>query len=117
MTTQMSAADYRKGAKKAPKYRNKRVVVEGRKFPSVREGTRYQKLRLAQKAGAISDLRLQVTYKLAVNRVHITSYRADFVYVRGGETVVEDSKGMRLPLFKIKAALMKAIYGIIILET
>jgi hypothetical protein len=117
VTENYTIAKFKASQKKGPKYGNKPVVLNGIKFPSQRESYRWQKLKIVEKAGAISDLRRQVTYKLRVNGVHITNYRADFVYVRNGETVVEDSKGFLTKEYLIKRALMKAIYGITILET
>ena len=46
-------------------------------------------------------------------------YVADFVYtdVETGETVVEDTKGFRTDVYKIKRKLMLKVHGIKIKET
>lgn len=113
------------------KYRNKRVfrtpdgLIVGEDHPgpkekvadSRKEYRRLLELRAEQAAGAIQWLRTQVGFKLTVNGHPICRYRADFVYIRGGRQVVEDCKGMRTDVYKLKRALMKAVLGIDILET
>jgi hypothetical protein len=49
--------------------------------------------------------------------VRICAYVADFCYRENGVDVVEDVKGTRTELYKIKAKMMWAIYRIIIKET
>lgn len=67
--------------------------------------------------GVISGLRRQVSFRLVVNGVKVCRYVADFVYIRGGVRVVEDVKGFRDRVYKLKARLMLACYGVVILET
>ena len=98
------------------KYRNKKTVVDGIKFDSQREATRYSVLKIMQAAGVISDLRLQVPYVITVNGLKICKYVADFVYVDRGREVVEDVKGMKTPTYNLKKKLMKAVHGIEIQE-
>jgi hypothetical protein len=92
--------------------------VDGKRFASKREASWYTKLKALQKAGAISDLRLQVKYDLRVNDIHVCSYVADYVYVdkTTGETVVADAKGVITKEYRLKRALMWACLGIDILE-
>jgi len=48
----------------------------------------------------------------------IGSYRADFTYVNeDGQPIVEDVKGFRTPVYRLKKKLMRALYGIEILES
>jgi hypothetical protein len=54
---------------------------------------------------------------LAVNGIAICRYRADFVYVESGKRIVEDTKGMRTDVYKLKKKMMLAILGIDIKET
>lgn len=98
------------------KYRNKKTVVDGIKFDSQREATRYSVLKIMQAAGVISDLRLQVPYVINVNGLKICKYVADFVYIDNGREVVEDVKGMKTPTYNLKKKLMKAVHGIEIQE-
>ena len=43
-------------------------------------------------------------------------YVADFVYSRNGLTVVEDAKGVRTPVYRLKKRMMAEKYGIQIRE-
>jgi hypothetical protein len=99
------------------KFHNQPIRIDGVWFQSTKEGLRWRDLQLAERAGTIQDLRRQVAYKLIVNGVLITTYRADFVYQEAGARVVEDAKGVRTPEYRIKAKLMHACLGITILET
>lgn len=99
------------------KYGNKPTEVDGIRFASKREAHRYTELKLLERAGKISALRLQPAFPLDVNGVPVCHYRADFAYVENGRRVVEDSKGYRTDVYKIKRALMKAIHGVEIVET
>lgn len=82
----------------------------------MREAERYVALRIEEHAGNISDLRLQVTFPLVVNAIAIGSYRADFVYRRGGQVVVEDAKGFRTEMYRWKRRHFEAQYGLGIRE-
>lgn len=101
------------------KYRAIPTVVDGIKFASKREARRYGVLKLMRLAGQIHDLRLQVEFPLVVGGVLVSTYVADFTYREepGNAYIVEDSKGFRTPVYKLKARLMKAVYGITIRET
>lgn len=96
---------------------NQPTVVDGIRFASKREANRYGELAYLLKAGQISNLKLQVRYPLVVNGVHVCTYIADFVYDDKGQRIVEDAKGFATYHYKIKRALMKAVYGIDIRET
>lgn len=99
------------------KYHAKPTTVNGIRFASKRESERYQDLKLLQIAGEIDDLELQPRWDLHVKGVKVCRYVADFGYQQDGAFVVEDVKGVRLPLFKLKAKMLKAEYGITVLET
>lgn len=109
---------------KKSKYKNKKVTYDGIKFASIKEARRYQELKLLLRAGAISDLRLQVPYELipaqyingkCVERA--VKYIADFVYTENGKEIVEDAKGVRTDTYKIKKKLMLYVHGIRLKET
>lgn len=76
------------------KYGNRKTVYEGITFDSQKEARRYRELRLLQKAGQISELKLQVSYILipAGNGERAVKYIADFTYVENGRQIVEDIK-------------------------
>lgn len=99
----------------APKER--RTAPDGTVFDSLGEMKRYHDLLLLVKSQEISDMRRQVVYPLSVNGMLICKFVADFVYMKSGNEIVEDFKGMRTPVFNLKKKLMKAIYGIDILIT
>ena len=117
------------------KYHSHKITADGQTFDSRKEYRRWCSLRLLERAGAITGLRRQVKYVLipaqygpstvgprgGVKRGPLLerecAYIADFVYQKDGETVVEDSKGMRTKDFIIKRKLMLERYGIRILET
>lgn len=121
------------------KYNAQKVVYDGITFDSKREAKRYQVLKLLERSGEISNLRLQVEYELIPNQYKTEErygkngrrlkdkqvllerkccYVADFVYTdnRTGETVVEDCKGMRVEPYQVKKKLMLWVHGIIIKE-
>jgi hypothetical protein len=103
------------------KYKAKPVVIDGIHFASTGEGRRYRQLCLRLRAGEIRDLELQPRYPLVVNGVNVGTYVADFRYVETatGETVTEDFKGGKAtitPVFRLKAKLVRALYGIVVQE-
>ena len=105
---------------KPPKYRNKKTVVDGITFDSVKESQRYAELVLLERTGAIQNLRRQVRFPLSVNGQLICSYVSDFCYVENGHDVTEDVKSSytrKLPVFRLKMKLMRAIHGVAIRET
>ena len=107
------------------KYGNRKTYVGSELFDSRKEADRWIELTLMQKAGEISGLRRQVPYLLipdirnkstgkVVSRK--TVYVADFVYEENGKTVVEDAKGMKTEVYRLKKKLMLWRYGIVIRE-
>jgi hypothetical protein len=111
------------------KYHNLETVVDGHVFDSRREANRYRELRVLERAGEIADLELQPPYVLhapklnaageLVGLVAIGKYIADFRYhdVASGLEVVEDAKGVRTPVYRLKAKIIAVEYGIQIRET
>ena len=104
---------------KKSKYKNIRVQYNGKWFDSKKELRRYQQLELLQRAGKIKNLCCQVTYDLLpTTRIdgqtqRKTTYTADFVYwdIEKDCEVIEDAKGMRTNVYKIKRKLMWEILG------
>lgn len=126
-----------KKAKKSrtSKYNSSKHIVDGIEFDSKKEANRYQELKLLQRVGKISDLELQKEFELIPTQREPStfgkrggeklgdvierkcSYYADFCYKdEKGNTVVEDTKGMKLSDYKIKRKLMLYIHGIRIKE-
>lgn len=105
--------------KKKHKYGAKKAVVDGIPFDSRREARRYQQLRLLERAGQIRDLELQPVFRLhALGGGEVAKYIADFRYVDvpTGHTVIEDAKGVRTAVYRLKRRLVLAEYGISVRE-
>lgn len=105
------------------KYHAKKTCVDGITFDSKREADRYLVLKSMEEDGTIEDLRRQVRYELIpafdVDGKHYRPvyYVADFVYVEDGKEVVEDVKGMRTDVYRLKSKLFARRYGKVIKET
>lgn len=106
------------GKERASKFAAQPQVVDGIRFDSKREARRYGVLKLRQQAGEIRDLRWHVRFPLHCGGVQVTAYEADFVYVvvSDDSLVVEDTKGVRTPVYKLKKKMMLAELGIVIAE-
>lgn len=106
------------GAKKPSKYKNIRTTVDGVAFASKKEAAHYVKLKAMEKVGIITDLTLQPKFPIVVNGYAIGFYAADFSYtvVSTGIRFVDDVKGMRTAVYKIKKKLVEALYVIRINE-
>lgn len=105
--------------------RNKYHAEKSGGYASRKEHRRANELKLLQRAGIIKHLREQVTYELIPTQRDVNgkvieracSYVADFVYTdKDGNLVVEDTKGMRTEVYRIKRKLMLHVHGIRILE-
>ena len=105
------------------KYRNVKTKIDGITFDSKREAERYCELRLLQRGGMITDLQLQPrfliqpSYKKNGKTVRSIEYVADFMYRdKSGNTVVEDAKGMKTDVYKLKKKLVEYKYDLTINE-
>lgn len=105
------------------KYKARKTVVDGITFDSRREADRYIVLKSMEEDGAIEGLRRQIRYELVpafdVDGKHYRPifYVADFVYREDGKEVVEDVKGMRTDVYRLKSKLFAKRYGMSIKET
>lgn len=93
---------------------------DGQVFDSVKEFQRWGELKILQRAGKISNLQRQVKFELIPKQEgeRACHYVADFVYINDkGETVVEDAKGFKTEVFRLKKKLMLWVHGIKIKET
>lgn len=101
------------------KYKAQKCVVDGIKFDSRKEAARYCELRLLERTGEIRNLRLQVPYVLIPKSRYgrEIKYIADFVYFENDEIIIEDVKGVRTAIYKLKKRMMAEKYGINIKET
>jgi hypothetical protein len=108
-------------------------VTRGWRFASKGEAARYEELLLLGAAGELRNLELQPRFPLRVNGVEVSTYVADFRYdertyaphAPGAKwldpfvwaDVVEDFKGLRTPMYRLKRKLVEALYGFTIRET
>ena len=104
---------------KRRKYGNKPfTTTHGERFDSRAEYRRWQMLVLLQDAGDILHLNRQVHFALYAHSyngaaVDVSTYIADFSYVKNGKEVVEDCKGApETAVFRLKKKMMLACHGI-----
>lgn len=110
------------------KYRNKFVELDGHKFHSIKERDYYCQLCLLEKAGEISELKLQPRFSFNGLR-YVTNngkhekeitYTADFSYKDATDNlIVIDVKSAitkKNPAYRIKKALMLYFHGIRVIE-
>ena len=103
--------------KRQNKYHAQRVQLDGHWFASKREAKRYAELRLLEKLGDLTNLRLQVHFPVLINGIKVFTYIADFTYSDRDEIdCVEDAKGMRTEIYRLKKKCVEAMYGIKIME-
>lgn len=109
------------------KYRNVKYVDEnGVKWDSKKEYKRYLELKDRENKKEISNIQRQVTYQVMPRltdengkfKYHPIKYVADFVYTDNatGKEIVEDAKGIKTEVYKIKKKLMYWQYKIEIKE-
>ncbi len=97
-------------------YSSKKIAPKGsRRFASQKEGMRGIELMALEQQKEITDLKFQPRFEITYNGERLGDgrghwYVADFQYVVGDEQIVEDVKGMKLPLYKLKRDLFKKIY-------
>ncbi len=92
------------------KYHNKKTTIDGITFDSIKEGKRYQELKLLERAKEISGLKLQPQFELQPSfkkngKIYKKiTYKADFMYFdnRLNKTIVEDVKGFKTEVYKLK---------------
>jgi len=93
-------------------------VTDGGTTPSAgHRALPYEQLSWLECGGLVANLQLQPRYPLRVDSALIATYIADFSYEHAGAIVVEDCKGVRTPVYRLKRRLMRALYGIEIVES
>lgn len=98
------------------KYRAKKTVIDGIKFDSKKEAKRYIALRELEKKGNIEKLMLQPRFLLQEGfRKNGKAYRkieyvADFMYEQDGKLIIEDVKGIKTDVYKLKQKLFEKRY-------
>lgn len=98
------------------KYRAKKTEIDGIKFDSKKEAKRYIALRELEKKGNIEKLILQPRFLLQEGfRKNGKAYRkieyvADFMYEQDGKLIIEDVKGIKTDVYKLKQKLFEKRY-------
>lgn len=101
------------------KYGNKKTECDGILFDSKKEAERYQVLKIEARVGTIQNLELQKRFDIVIGGMKVCTYIPDFVYIRDGKQVVEDVKSpstKKKEVYRLKNKLMKAVFGINIIE-
>jgi gp72 family protein len=102
---------------KKSKYSSVKTDVDGVAFDSKKEAEFYAELKVRERAGEISHLRLQPRYLLQEAFKHDgkqyreIEYVADFEYIENGVTVVIDVKGFKTAVYMLKKKLFLYKYG------
>jgi len=99
--------------KKKHKYNAKSIVIDGHKFPSLKEGRQYRELKLRELTGSITDLELQPVFVLQDKfkrhdkTIRAIKYQADFRYKnKEGHTIVVDVKGKKTAMYELKIKML-----------
>lgn len=100
------------------KYHNRKIIVDDKKFDSLKEAKRYKELKILEKANEITELRLQVKFELQPsfkkdNKTYRKiEYIADFTYYDNklNKYIVEDTKGYKTDVYKLKKKLFEYKY-------
>ena len=96
---------------KFSKYGNKKTKIDGITFDSIKESERYLVLKDMLKNKEIEDLQLQPKFLLQDSFKYDEKtekkiyYIADFSYKKDGKLIVEDVKGKKTDVYKIKRKL------------
>lgn len=109
--------------KRRSKYGSTFTVHDGIRFRSKAEANRYATLQLLERSGEIQNLELQPAFKCLINGTVVCTYVADFRYftrptnTTRGEYIVEDVKGHKTALYRLKKKMVEALYpGVVIVE-
>ena len=102
------------------KFRNKKVSLDGYTFDSLAKAKHYKfTLKPRLEAGEISHLEIHPRIRCELNGRKICDYIADFRYLdvsfagpqgQQGMTVVEDVKGYKTDVYRLKKKLVEAMY-------
>ena len=104
------------------KYRAKPTTIDGIRFASQAEATRFMSLRMMEKAGLIRNLEPHPRFELfGASGEHVGWYTADstYVVVATGEGVVEDVKSpatARNTAYRLRKRLLRQCLGIEVKE-
>lgn len=115
----MSTQQYRQltGSSSFNKYGAKKTAVGDKVYDSKKEARRATVLKRWQDIGLITGLKEQVRFVLQEGytnnkgkKIRPIEYVADFMYVQDGRQIVEDCKGMRTDVYKLKKKMFEYKY-------
>lgn len=101
------------------KYGNRKITIDGITFDSKKEGRMYSELKLLERAGEITDLKLQPKYTLVPKytradgtKVRAMTYSADFSFYdnKYDRQRVIDCKGFKTQAYKLKKKLFNYMH-------
>lgn len=104
---------------KKNKFNAKSIVIDGHRFPSLKEAQRYNELKLLVKAGKIKNLELQPKFEIIPKQkyrgktLRKAEYTPDFKYldIDNNEWVIEEVKGMPTVDYVLRKKLFILKYG------
>lgn len=109
--------------KRRSKYNAKGDYVDGRWFDSQAEITRYRQLKELLEAGLIENLEFQLAFECRIENHPMFRYLSDFAYdvvdpTTGAviESIIEDVKGLKTPVYRLKKKIIEAQHKIQIVE-
>lgn len=119
MPEKITLEEYKRASGPRNKYFAHRTERDGIWFDSKKEADRYSQLKILERTGEIRNLTLQPVFPIVVNGKKVCNYRADFSYYRmkKAESIVEDCKGIKTPVYRLKKKLFEALYEKQILES
>lgn len=102
------------------KYRNKKVLIDGRWFDSIKEGETYLKLKMMQQGGAILDFICQPELPFMLNGKLMFRYYPDFEVIWTRQRVeywdVKSPITKKNPVYRLKKKIIEEQYKIKIIE-
>lgn len=94
-----------------------KTEYNGYVFDSKKEAARAQELDLLIKAKEVVSVVYQPKFDCVVNGKKICTYKADFkVMYKDGHEEIEDVKGFKTPVYKLKKKLVGALFNVEIKE-
>jgi len=99
--------------KKENKLHAKSITVDGFRFDSLAEAKRYGELKLLERNGDISGLKVHPVFPVEIAGRPICKVILDFRYEdKNGDEVFEDVKGKDTALSRLKRKMVEAVYNI-----
>lgn len=102
------------------KYHAKKTEIDGITFHSKKEANHYAELKLCMRAKGddkVVGLEMQPKFECVVSGKKICNYFADFrIEYADGRIVIEDVKGVKTPVYRLKKKLVEALFEIEIIE-